>query len=166
MGCSVFFHCFDFFLLTGICAYGDDLRQSIVSPRFDENHFLTDTSLNHPIGTLLPCGILAIEGGSRGAIEITQGLSGVRKKSSLGGTEEVEAEYSRSASALCPQDTINLLTDLSKLRVEFLQVLAKRGRRADLDHRTASGVRGAVVQVAPLTGCKVEVAASIDENPV
>ena len=58
------------------------------------------------------------------------------------------------------------LTDLSRLRVEFLRVLAKRGRRADLDHRTASGVRRAVVQVAPLTGCKVKVAGSIDENPV
>jgi hypothetical protein len=84
----------------------------------------------------------------------------------LTGTEQVEAECSRSASALCRQDTMNLLTDLSKLRVEFLRVLAKRGRRADLDHSTASGVRRAVVQVAPLTGCKVKAAGSIDENPV
>jgi hypothetical protein len=70
------------------------------------------------------------------------------------------------ASALCRQDAMKLLTDLSKLRVEFLRVPAKQGRRADLDHRTASGVRRAVVQVAPLTGCKVKVAGSIDENPV
>jgi len=43
---------------------------------------------------------------------------------------------------------MNLLTDLCKLRVEFLRVLAKRRPRADLDHRTASGVGRAVVQVA------------------
>jgi len=61
---------------------------------------------------------------------------------------------------------MNLLTDLSKLRVEFLLVLSKRGRRAELDHRTASGVRRAVVQVAPLTGRKVKAASSIDEYPV
>ena len=70
------------------------------------------------------------------------------------------------ASTVCRQDTMNLLRDLSEVRVEFLRVLAKQGRRADLDHRTASGVRRAVVQVAPLTGCKVKAAGSIDENPV
>jgi hypothetical protein len=70
------------------------------------------------------------------------------------------------APALCRQDTMKLLTDLAKLRVEFLRVLAERGRRADLDHRTASGVRRAVVQVAPLTGRKVKAAGSIDEYPV
>jgi hypothetical protein len=53
------------------------------------------------------------------------------------------------APALCHQDAMKLLTDLAKLRVEFLWVLAKQGRRADLDHRTASGVRRAIVQVAP-----------------
>jgi hypothetical protein len=35
------------------------------------------TSLNRPLGTLFPCRILTIEGGSRGAIGITHGLSGV-----------------------------------------------------------------------------------------
>jgi hypothetical protein len=53
------------------------------------------------------------------------------------------------APALCRHDTMKLLMDLAKLRVEFLRVLAQRGRRADLDHRTASGVRRAVVQVLP-----------------
>jgi hypothetical protein len=72
----------------------------------------------------------------------------------------------RWAPALCRQDTMKLLTDLAKLRVEFLRVLAERGRRADLDHLTASGVRRAVVQVAPLTGRKVKAAGSIDEYPV
>jgi hypothetical protein len=28
---SVFFYCFHFLFLTGICAHGDDLRQSVVS---------------------------------------------------------------------------------------------------------------------------------------